>query len=184
MIAATAAWWRRFSMAGMVIVVGLAVLLCGRQLFWLFVGSAGFVAGLTIARMVLADRGAGVTLVVALAAGLLGILLVILLERLAVSAAGFVAGGHLLVGTLAGAGLARGADWLAYLVGGMVGALLVVRFFDWALIALSVLLGTALLESVLVVGTGSRVLLFVALVAVGLVVQGRRLRRASVAHRP
>ena len=66
----------------------------------------------------------------------------------------------------------------------MVGALLVVRFFDWALIALSVLLGTALLESVLVVGTGSRVLLFVALVAVGLVVQGRRLRRASVAHRP
>ncbi len=105
-------------MAGIVIVVGVAVLLWGRQLFWLFVGSAGFVTGLTIARVALSDRGEGVTLVVALAAGLLGILLAILLDRLAVSAAGFVAGGHLLVGTLAGAGRARGADWLAYLVGG------------------------------------------------------------------
>jgi hypothetical protein len=120
MIAATAAWYRGFSMAGIVIVVGVAVLLWGRQLFWLFVGSAGFVTGLTIARVALADRGADVTLVLALAAGLLGILLAILLERLAVNAAGFVAGGHLLVGTLAGAGLARGADWLVYLAGGLV----------------------------------------------------------------
>ena len=164
-------------MAGVVILVGLAVLLWGRQLFWLFVGGAGFVAGLTIAGAVSTGRGEGATLVVALAAGLLGILLAILIERLAVGAAGFVVGGHLLASVLSGAGLVGGAGWLVYLVGGLVGALLVVRLFDWALIVLSVLLGAALLVQALAVGADARSLLFVVLVAVGLVVQGRRLRR-------
>jgi hypothetical protein len=86
-------------------------------------------------------------------------------------------GGHLLASVLSGAGLVSGAGWLVYLVGGLVGALLVVRLFDWALIVLSVLLGAALLVQALAVGADARSLLFVVLVAVGLVVQGRRLRR-------
>jgi hypothetical protein len=171
-------------MAGVAILVGLAVLLWGRQLFWLFVGGAGFVAGLTIACAVMASRGEGATLVVALAAGLLGILLAILIERLAVGAAGFVVGGHLLAGVLSGAGLVGGAGWLVYLVGGLVGALLVVRLFDWALIILSVLLGAALLVQALAVGADARSLLFVVLVAVGLIVQGRRLHRVPRLYLP
>ena len=165
-------------MAGAAILVGLAVLLCGRQLFWLFVGGAGFAAGLTIAHMALVGRGESITLVVALAAGLLGILLAILLERIAVGIAGFVAGRHLLAGVISGSGLVHGAGWLVYLVGGIIGALLVARLFDWALIALSVLLGAALIVQGLAVAAGSRALLFLVLVAVGLVVQGRKLRRA------
>jgi len=54
-----AGWWAT-------LIVGLAVLLLGRRLFWLFVGAVGFLAGLQWARPVLGDQPEWVIVVAAL----------------------------------------------------------------------------------------------------------------------
>jgi hypothetical protein len=77
----------------LVLLAGIALLLAGRRLFWLFVGVVGFFAGLRFALQVLGPR-ADLRWIVALAAGLLGIVLAIALQRLAVALAGFFVGGY------------------------------------------------------------------------------------------
>src|SRR5262245_52324544 len=85
-------WWAT-------LIVGLAVLLFGRRLFWLFVGAVGFAVGLHVARAVLADRPEWVVLIAALILGLIGAMLAIVFQWLAVGLGGFAAGveGSLLV---------------------------------------------------------------------------------------
>jgi hypothetical protein len=115
------------------IVVGLALLLFGRQLFWLFVGGAGFAAGMALATDLFQGQSDWLILVVALLAGLVGALLSVFLQRLAIGMAGFFAGGYAVL-TLA---LKLGHPdwtWIAFLLGGVVGVLLVMVLFDWALI--------------------------------------------------
>ena len=114
-------------------IVGVAILFFGRKLFWLFVAALGL-------RLVLRSR-----LIYARATGLddasyragarpSGALLAILLQKLAIAVAGFIAGGRLASALLAAffvdyshiaESLSSSAD---------PGALLLLALFDWALI--------------------------------------------------
>jgi len=153
-----------------VVLVGALLLLFGRKLFWLFVGAAGFVAGVQLARDILAPQPDWVVLAAGVAAGLLGALLAVVVERIAVAAAGFLIGGYLLA-SLAGAGGYADVAAIAWVVGGLVGALLVSLVLDPALIVLSSLAGAALVTQGLALGAGVAPWAFAAALALGLLVQ-------------
>jgi hypothetical protein len=162
-------------------VVGVLLLFLGRRLYWLFVGGIGFVVGFSLASGLTGRTPEPIALLVGLGAGLLGVVLALFLQRLAVVVAGLLAGAWL------GAELARalgtpspGTPWLAALIGGVAGAVLSAVLFDAVLVVLSSLVGAALLAKLL----GGRLLtqgvVFVVLTLLGIAVQaGAKRRKAS-----
>jgi hypothetical protein len=159
-----ASWWAT-------LLVGLAVLLLGRRLFWLFVGAAGFLVGLEVARTMFAEQPEWVVVALALVLGVLGAVLAILFQWLAVGLAGFAAG---VQGTLTFAksfGLEASWLWLAALAAGIVVAALVLWLWDPVLIVLSALVGAALVAPLIPVPPVARPWLFIGLLVVGIAVQ-------------
>lgn len=159
------------------VIVGAAILLFGRKLFWLFVAAIGFAVGVELAAYFMRDPPVWLTLIAALGLGILGALLAILLQKFAIAVAGFVAGGRLASALLA----AFFVDYshyrgITFVIGGIVGALLLLALFDWALILLSSVEGAHLIGSGIVLPQTGAVILFVALVVLGVVVQGSMLR--------
>ena len=159
------------------LILGAALLITGRKLFWLFVGAAGFVAGLQLATQ-FSQGPELLSLVVGLAVGILFALLAIVLQGLAIGVAGFLAGGYILTVLAGMIGLNQGAfSWIVYVIGGIIGALLVIFLFDWAIITLSSLAGASLISQALAIPGGLAGVVFLALVIVGVVIQGSTLRR-------
>src|SRR5262249_50294989 len=79
-----------------------------------------------------------VQLIVAVVAGLIGAVLAIFLQKLAIAIAGFVAGAYAVTLLLPALNLNLGdLAWLLSIVGGVIGAVFGVVIFDWALIILS-----------------------------------------------
>ncbi len=72
------------------IIAGGLLLIFGRRLFWLFVGVVGFVVAYRLAGAYLGSEGAGWA--VAIAAGVLGGVAAVLVQKLVVTVAGFAAG--------------------------------------------------------------------------------------------
>jgi hypothetical protein len=162
------------------IILGGALLVAGRKLFWLFVGAAGFVAGLQLATQFW-QRPELSAIVVGLVVGVIFALLAIFLQGAAIGVAGFLAGGYVLTVLADMVGLSQGAfSWIVYVVGGIVGLLLVIFLFDWALITLSSLAGASLVTQALLIPSGIASVIFLALVIVGVLVQGTMLRQGRV----
>jgi MFS family permease len=149
--------------------LGSLLLLFGRRAFWIFVAVVGFIAGLTFATMFMHGQSELVILLIAIVAGIIGAFLAIMLEWLAILIAGFLAGGYLATALAVSLGMmiATG-NWLIYIIGGIIGLILVAAFFDWAIIILSVLLGTEIIMTFL----RSSVLPYYWLVFLGLMVVG------------
>ncbi|MBE7471531.1 MAG: hypothetical protein HS114_20530 [Anaerolineales bacterium] len=127
-------------------IIGLAVLLLGRHLFWLFVAVAGFLLGVMVAPQLLPGQPDWIILLVALALGGVGAILAVVLQQIAVALAGFIFGGYALLSLLAALGLSVNPwEWLVYIIGGIIGAVLVLYLFDPALIGLSALAGATLI---------------------------------------
>lgn len=174
--------------AGAGLLIGAALLLFGRRLYWLFVGLAGFAVGFVLStRLFGADPGWG-ALAIAVVVGLAAALLAILFQKLAVTLAGFVVGGLLMLRGLAELGHeTTGWWWLLVLVAAIFGAVIARWLFEAGLIVLSSFLGAALVlqSSGLSLASSTEGWAFLALAAVGIVVQamaarGRR-RRSSAA---
>jgi len=158
------------------LILGGALLIAGRKLFWLFVGAAGFIAGLQLATQFW--RGPEIlAIVIGLVVGVIFAVLAIFLQGVAIGVAGFLAGGYIFTVLAGMIGLNQGAfSWIVYLIGGIIGVLLVIFLFDWALITLSSLAGASLVTQAL----GISGVLFLALVIVGVVIQGSMLQRERV----
>ena len=131
-------------MAVLYIVIGAALLFFGRKVFWLFVAGAGFVAGTSLASN-LFNGPDWLNIAIGLGVGLLAALLAMFLQRFAIGLAGFLVGGYVALQILPMLNLESGpATWVTFIVGGIIGVLLVSAVFDWALIILSSLAGAAL----------------------------------------
>jgi hypothetical protein len=158
--------------AFLTLVLGILLLLFGRRVFWLFVATAGFLAGLTFATQFMSGQPELVILLIAIIAGIIGAFLGIMLEGVAILIAGFLAGGYLAIALVASLGLTLSAGyWLIYIVGGIIGLLLVAALFDWAIIFLSVLLGAEIIMSFLSISAWTYWLVFLGLLVVGILVQ-------------
>jgi hypothetical protein len=163
------------------LILGATLLIAGRKLFWLFVGAAGFVAGMQLTTQFW--QGPEIlAIIIGLVVGVVFALLAIFLQGVAIGVAGFLAGGYVLTVLAGMIGLNQGSfSWLVYLIGGIIGVLLVIFLFDWALITLSSLAGASLITQALVLPGGIGGVLFLALVIVGVVIQGSTMQRERVA---
>lgn len=165
------------------LVLGLLLLLLGRRLFWLFVAVAGFVVGVQAAPYILPHQSELFLLGIALVLGVIGALLAIFLQKVAIALGGFVAGGYiamvLAAPLLGGAGIRYPGAWLCFLIGGIIGALLLFAFFNWALIFLSSMHGAHLILRDLPVPRHYSTILYLVLALVGIVIQASTYRRHS-----
>jgi hypothetical protein len=126
--------------------VGLLLLVLGRRLYWLFVAGMGFLYGLELAPRLLPGRSETVIVIVALALALVGALVAVVATKIALGMIGFAAGGGIAVLLLGNLGIDSGAVALAvFVIGGLLGAVLLLVLFDWTLIALSSLAGGSLI---------------------------------------
>ncbi|MFC1878318.1 DUF4203 domain-containing protein [Chloroflexota bacterium] len=160
-------------------VLGAVLLLAGRKLYWLFVGIVGFVIGISLAQSYLPGEQEIVLLVLALIAGGIGALLALFLQRVAVGAAGFLAGGYAAMVVLEIFQLQLGiANWVVYLVAGLIGSALVAALFDWALIILASLTGAGMLVTVELFNLNEwiKIFLLVFLFIIGVGVQAAGMR--------
>lgn len=162
------------------VLIGLAVLLFGRRLFWLFVATVGFIAGALAAHLLFRGDSGGVILMFAVAGGVLGALLALLLQRLSIALSGFLAGGYVTVVMLHyHRGWETGSHfWATFLIGGILGALVLSMIFDPALIFLSSLTGAALIVQPFRLSPLRAGLVFVLLAAAGIAAQTVLFRRA------
>jgi hypothetical protein len=165
------------------IVVGVIALTLGRKLFWLFVGAVGFVLGMALATRYLQGQPDWLILVIALGVGLLGALLAVFVQKVAIALAGFIGGGYILINLLNMLGWEAGRlGWVAFIVGGIIGVVLITVLFDWALIIISSLTGSGLIVDAIQLGSRIEVVVFVVLLLLGIAIQGgwmRRRRRKS-----
>jgi Domain of unknown function (DUF4203) len=161
--------------------IGAVILFFGRKLFWLCVAALGFAAGMQLAGSVVHEPSALLQLTFAILLGFLGALLALFLQKLAVGLAGFIAGGRLAVGLVATFMVQYAAHyWLTFLIGGIIGALLLLLLFDWALILVSSLIGAHLITAAITLPQTGHALLFVGLVICGIIVQTMTFRRVPV----
>lgn len=163
----------------LLIILGIILLLAGRRLYWFFVGVVGFVVGFGLASQYLTNSPYWVVLGVGLLAGFLGAWLATFVQQLAVAAAGFLAGGYLLDVLLNSLNLSLGlAEWLIFVIGGIVGAILVLALFEWALIILSSLMGASLLVQEIRPSASLELILLFGLTLVGIVIQASGRKKA------
>lgn len=160
------------------ILSGIALLIAGRRLYWLFVGAIGFVIGVVFTSQIFAGLSDLALGVIALTAGVLGALLALAVQRLALPIAGFLAGGYILKTLFDALGLNLAA-WLPFLIGGIIGAVLVAMLFDPALVVLSALLGASMLINLLSAERWMNLTLLAVLTAIGITIQfaGMRAKR-------
>jgi hypothetical protein len=161
------------------ILLGVVLLFFGRTLYWVFVAAAGFLVGMYLADLWLADQPDVVRIFVAIGSGVLGAILGMLIQRLAFAIGGFFAGGYLALRIVEHFQLS-GNPHIWMIVGGVIGAVVAALVMDWAIIILSSLAGSA----AILAGvshywqpdpslTG---ILFLVLAVIGVVFQGRAMR--------
>jgi len=169
------------------IAIGVVLLLLGRRLFWLCVGIVGFLTVYQLSLESFHVESSGQRLAFACLAGLFGVLLAIFVQKIAVGFAGFLMG-IWAAGSFLGLDVSHGANVLsarpavvvAFLLAGLLAAVLAVRLFGIALVALSSLAGAGLIVDAGGVAEPIRPLLFVLLTIIGIAIQsgwmGRRTR--------
>jgi MFS family permease len=157
------------------IVLGILLLTTGKKLFWLLVAVVGFVIGLAFTQYLLVNPP-WLVYVLALGVGIIGAVMALLVQKLAISLVGFIAGGY---GALYLSDLfaksAQSTNWMAFIIGGIVGLLLVASVFDWALYILSAWAGSTLVTKTVTEGVGINgnlgMVLFFVLFFLGLIIQ-------------
>jgi len=158
------------------LLLGAALLVAGRKLFWLFVGIIGFITGMQLVTQFW-NGPEWIAVVIGLIVGIIFALLAVFIEALAIGAAGFLAGGYILTTLTAMLGINDGLlFWIIYVIGGIIGVLLVMLLFDWALIVLSSLAGAALIIQSLALAGGTGGLWFILLFVLGIIIQGLTLQ--------
>jgi len=155
------------------IVVGLLLLFFGRKLFWLFVGATGFVVGMEFAAAFFPQQG-DLAVIVGLILGLIGAVAAIFVQKIAIGIAGFLAGGYFLM-TLSRTWELQTHDaaWIAFIVGGIIGTLLMYIVFNWALIILSSISGAQLIIHPFALKHQAAAIAFLVIAMIGILAQGK-----------
>ena len=165
-------------MVGVVsLLIGSGLLLLGRKLFWFLSGAVGFLLGIEIARRI--TFPSELTLILsALGLGIVFALMAVFLESVLIVVVGFLGGGLSLMrvfGILAWDN--RLGDVVAFIVGGILGAIFIIWLFNAALITISSISGASLIVSGLPIQAAERPLIFWAIAILGIMIQAIALSR-------
>ncbi len=163
------------------ILIGVVILFFGRKLFWLCVAAVGFALGAEIAPQLVNEPSSLLALLVALAFGVLGALLALFLQKIAIGVLGFLAGGKL-ASAIAAAFFVHYAQYstIIFVIGGIIGAILLLALFGWALIVVSSFIGAYLIQNAIVLPPTGSTLVFIGLAIVGIFVQAASFRRSAI----
>jgi hypothetical protein len=154
------------------LILGFTLLGFGRKLFWLLVGVIGFATGYLIASQLFSSAPDWVILLTSIVLGLIGAVLAVFLQSLAVAIAGFLGGGYVAVQLLHLLGIGSGlSPWIPFIVGGILGLILISVLFDWALIVLSSLVGAFMVSLAIDPNLDSSSFIFFILLILGIVIQ-------------
>jgi len=167
-----------FSIAIVGALIGIVVLFFGRKLFWLCVAAVGFAAGVEIAPHLVHEPSPLLALTLAVILGLIGVLLALFLQKVAIAVLGFLAGAELADAIASAFFVHYGQhSTIIFLVGGIVGTILLLVLFDWALIVVSSLIGAHLIQSAVVLPATGSTIVFLGLAVVGIIVQAASFQR-------
>jgi hypothetical protein len=160
------------------LLLGGAVLVAGRKLFWLLVGAIGFLIGMQIATRFF-NGNEVIAIVAGVILGIIFALLAIFLESIAIAIAGFLGGGYVLLYLAGMLGIDPGGfwSWVVFAIGGILGIILVRVLFNWALIVISSLAGASMVVSAFGLTAGTATLIYVGLVVAGVLIQAMGMRR-------
>ncbi|PYJ32501.1 MAG: hypothetical protein DME79_08595 [Verrucomicrobia bacterium] len=177
-IAAQSPYSTHFTVPVVGALIGIVILFFGRKLFWLCVAAVGFLAGIELAPHLVTEPSPLLELAVALVLGVLGALLAFLLQKIAVAVVGFLAGGKL-ASAIAAAFFVHYSQYstIIFVIGGLIGAMLLLFLFDWALIVVSSFIGAHMIQNAIVLPSSGSTIVFLGLAIVGMVVQAASLRR-------
>lgn len=157
-------------------IFGIALLFLGRQLYWLVVGSVGFILGLQFAPIIVPGPY-WLTILIALGAGIIGAFLVITIQKITLGLIGFLAGGYIILSLSNLVHLNTGQyTWLPFLIGGLLGVFLQIALYDWTLIFLSSFLGIIYIVDAFNLSTPGGYLLATGLFVIGILIQANSLR--------
>ncbi len=166
------------------ILVGLMLIVLGRQLFWFFVAGTGFVTAMEAAGQLALGWPDWTMVIVALLAGIVGALLATFLQGVAVGVAGFFAGGYIVMALLRLLEVQISVlIWALPLIGAVAGLVLALLTFDWALIVLSSLSGASVLAQAFDLNRPLMLAVFVGAFVLGVVVQTALMRGNLVLER-
>lgn len=164
--------------AGVRIILGLLVLLLGRRLYWIMVGVGGLLAGLEFAQQLLTTWSPPARFLVAIAAGVVGIVLAIMAQRVAFALLGFFGGGFIAL-ALSPSTACDNTQLTWFLIAGVVGAIIAALMMDWAIIVLTSFAGATAIVTSFTMDPIVQKVTFVVLAAVGLAIQGRGVQRGT-----
>jgi hypothetical protein len=165
--------------------IGVVILFFGRKLFWLCVAAVGFAAGVELAPHLVQEPTPILALSVAIVLGFVGALIAMFLQKIAIAIVGFLAGGKLAVAIVATFVAQQSVHvWLVFVIGGIVGAILLLSLFDLALIFISSVIGAYLIGRIISLPPTGGAVLFALLVIVGVLVQAASFRRMRAATNP
>jgi len=170
-------------MAILLVGVGFLMLIAGRPIYTVFVGSIGFVTGSYLADWITIFPSDTNKILLSLLFAAISVIFTQFYKRWAVRIAGLI-GGAILILNLPHA-FGSEANWISpYLVAAvaMVSFALLIIIFDFALIALSSLLAATLILSNMRLGNLDQGVMFLILTAFGIIVQFLILQYAS--HTP
>jgi hypothetical protein len=164
------------------IIIGAVLLLIGRNFFWLFVGCIGFAVGLQYAPLLWDVKSPAVLIVLSAITGIIGAVLAVVFQKIAIVLAGFGGGAYITINLFKFTGLEWDTlFWVPYILGGIIGAIILFMVFDWALIFVSSFAGAMLIVQTLDLNPHANVWLLCVFFVLGVVFQTVRFLRARSA---
>lgn len=160
------------------LIVGILFLTFGKRLFWLFVGCAGFIIGFEYGGTMTGIRDPWIILFVAVFTGAVGAVFACFVQGIAIGMAGFLVGGFSAINLLELLGLVNYQHfWSVYIVGGIIGLILMFLIFDYAIIFLSSIAGAFVVVQALSLIPPVKTIVFLILAMAGAVFQASALQR-------
>jgi len=154
------------------ILIGFVVLIMGRQIFWVFIAGIGFALGLIYGEQFYVGQPDWMIFTISSIIAILGAVLAFTLQRLAGAIGGFVSGwylAYLFIGYFR-VDLGQFVEIVPIIVG-IIFAVLILNFFDWSVIVISSLAGSAIIVSGMRLPSNTELALLITFAIVGVVIQ-------------
>ena len=161
------------------LLLGGITLFFGRKLFWVFAALIGLAVGFVVAPQLLQNQPEILRIIFVLIIAGVCALLAVFAEKIMIILAGFLGLGLLGYMLISLFKLPVVINWIIFFGLGILGAVLISKYMEWALVVISSLVGAIMVGA----GLGKFIhvnflidlLIFVALIAVGIFVQSRDL---------
>jgi hypothetical protein len=154
--------------------IGFAMLVMGRQLFWIFIAGLGFALGLLFGEQFVSGQSQLTIFFISTVIAIVGALLAYTLQRLAAGIAGLITGWYLTLILMGYFGFSFGHSFniVFPIIVGLICGIFIMKFFDWGVIIASSVAGSAIIISGMNLARNVELGLLIMFALAGMVIQG------------